>query len=296
MAISVEFRECIEGERFTESGAWVQWEQDTEYLLTRYTSPGDWKECFSNRMRCFGGSDIGPMPGYWRSNNKTDNFIEWLHAKACEGYDKVSFTDKTGNCSEGYSGILWADCEVDYSRAGQHQCSKCPNPVANAFRLTLIFIAYLISLVITVKSTLSGALDRKDFQSVYIKIIVVHFQLLNIISSFDFKWSPQIVDFFDSTNLIVDVSTHLFAFDCFLDNRNSDDDTNSMRVYYKKMIIYALLPLLFGLLSIIFWSVFYYIKRSMSKDHLVARITTTTIVVFFNLHPAIVTYMFSNFK
>ena len=197
MAISVEFRECIEGERFTESGAWVQWEQDTEYLLTKHTSLGSCKQCVPNSMRCFGGSDIGPTPGYWRSNNKTDNFIEWLSSSSCEGYDKVLFTDNTGNCSEGYNGILWADCKVDYSRAGQHQCFKCPDPVANAFRLALILIAYLISLVITVKSTLSGALDRKDIQSVYIKIIVVHFQLLSITSSFDFRWSPQIVTFFD---------------------------------------------------------------------------------------------------
>ena len=143
---------------------------------------------------------------------------------------------------------------------------------------------------------MSGALDRKDIQSVYIKIIVVHFQLLSIISSFDFRWSPQIVTFFDSSNLVIDVSTHLFAFDCFLDNRNSDDDTNSMRVYYKKMIIYALLPILLVLLSVIFWGVLYCIKRSMSKDHLIGRITATMIVIFFNLHPAIVTYMFSNFK
>ena len=296
MQITVGLRQCIEGEQFVLSGAWVQWQKDTEYLLTRYSSPGSWKECQPTKMRCFGGSDIGPMPGYWRRNNETDNFIEWFHSPACQGYDKVEFTDNTGNCSEGYYGKLWSGCKVDYSREGVYQCSKCPDPVVNAFVITLILIAYVVSLVLTVKSTLSGALDRKDIQSAYIKIIVVHFQLLGITSSFDFRWSPQIVTFFDSSDLVANVSTRLFAFDCFLDNRNNDGDTDSVRVYYKKMIIYALLPILLGLFSLIFWSVLYCTKRSMGKDHLIARITATMIVVFFNLHPAIVAYMFSNFK
>ena len=236
------------------------------------------------------------MPGYWRSSNRSDNFIECLHTPACEGYDRVYFTDNTGNCSEGYSGKLCADCQVEYSRAGKHQCSKCPNPFVNVIRLIFITIGYLVWLVIMVKSTLSGALNKKDIQSVYIKILVNHFQLLTITASFDFRWSPQIIDMLDTAEPVSDVSTHIFSFDCFLDGRSTDDDTSSMRTYYQKMIIYALLPILLALCSAIFWKVFYCIKPPTNPDQLRSRITATVIIMFFNVHPSIVKYMFSNFE
>ena len=165
----------------------------------------------------------------------------------------------------------------------------------NTFRLILIFIAYLVSLVITVRSTLSGALNKKDIQSVYIKILLNHFQLLTITASFDFRWSPQIIDMFDSVEPVSDVSTHIFSFDCFLDGRSTDDDTSSTRTYYQKMIIYALLPILLAICSAIFWKVFYCI-RPPPQNQLLSRIITTSIIIFFNVHPAIAKYMFSNFE
>ena len=247
-------------------------------------------------MRWFGGSDIGPKPGYWRSHNKTDNFIDCLHPPACRGYDKVKFTDNTGNCSQGYTGKLWADCQVNFSRSGSYQCSKCPNTAINIIRLLLIAIGYIIWLVIMVKSTLSGALNKKDIQSVYIKILVNHLQLISITASFDFRWSPQIIKMFDSVEPISEASSHIFSFDCFLDRRNTDDDTSSMRTYYQKMIIQALLPLILAFASFVFWNVFYCIKRPTVSGQLRSRIVATIIIMFFNVHPGIVTYMFSNFK
>ena len=147
-----------------------------------------------------------------------------------------------------------------------------------------------------VRSTLSGALDRKDIQSVYIKILLNHVQLISIIATFDFRWSPQIVDMFDVARPITEVSTTLFSFDCLIDGRTTDDDTSSMRTYYKKMIIYAVLPVALAVFSIIFWRIYYCIRRQTENGQLYSRAVATVIIMFFNFHPSIVTYMFSNFK
>ena len=53
-------------------------------------------------------------------------------------------------------------------------------------------IAVLVGIVIMVKTTLASALQKKNIQSVYIKILMNHLQLIVLTASFDFEW-PQTV-------------------------------------------------------------------------------------------------------
>ena len=60
----------------------------------------------------------------------------------------------TGDCLQGYQGILCTDCAVGYSRKGDYECSQCPNKLMNGLRLLGIFIGLGLVLVFVIRSTL----------------------------------------------------------------------------------------------------------------------------------------------
>ena len=165
----------------------------------------------------------------------------------------------------------------------------------NVIKLVLIMIAVLIGIVIMVRSTLASALERKNIQSVYIKILMNHLQLIVLTASFDFDWPKTVLKLFKATEPVAQVTTQVFSFDCFLDQRSDTGDDNTIRLYYQKMIMYAVCPILMTLGSVIYWKL-YSCKKSRTVRSIKERIIATTIILFFLVHPSIVTYMFSNFK
>ena len=107
-------------------------------------------------------------------------------------------------------------------------------------------LAAIIIIVIIIRSTLEGALVRKNLQSVYMKILMNHLQLILLTSSFDFDWPDNVKEFYDSTKPVSQVSNQLISFDCFLDKRSEGNDSNIIRIYWQKMIMYAVMPLVFA--------------------------------------------------
>ena len=293
--LSVSLRSCIVGESFSTTGAWVECLADTSYSLSTFTIPGDCITWKTTKMYWKGGSDIGPKPGYWRSSNTTDNFIACLNPVACLGY--VSPTNNSlGEWHAGYQGILCTDCKINYSRTGVYQCGKWPTPIGNAIKLFLIFVVVLICLVGIIKSTLNGALQKKNIQSVYMKILMNHIQLIYLTSSFEFDWPDNVAQIFKTSEPVAQVSQQILSFDWFLDQRSDSNDSNTIRLFYQKMIMYALLPLLLAIGSVGFWYIYYWCRSSANKEKRPGRIMATVIILFFLVHPTIVQYMFSNFK
>ena len=295
MSFTISLRKCIAGEAFISTGACKACKTETEYSLNSLSTPGDCLPCQTKKMYWYGGSDVGPKPGYWRSTNTSDNFIACLYAPAWLGYESTH-NNSLGEWFEGYQGYLCADCEVGFSRSGDYEWAKCPNPVLNVIKLTLILIAVIIGIVLTVRSTLASALERKNIQSVLIKLLMNHLQLIVLTASFDFQWPSKVTGLFETSGAAAEVSEHIFSFDCFLDKRSDSEDDNLIRLYYQKMIMYALYPLLMALVSAIFWKLYFCWKKNGSKQELKARILGTTIILFFSIHPSIVTYMFYNFR
>ena len=309
MAFAIQLRTWITGESFQTSGAWVEWASPDFYSLSSLSSPADCKDCQTDRMFWNGGSDIGPRPGYWRSSNTSDDFIECLYKPACLGYEST-YNNSWGQCFTGYQGKLCADCKAGFSRTGDYEWGKCPDPVWNIIRIVLVMTGVTVGLVILIKSTLAGALQRKNIQSVYIKLMMNHLQLIILASSFNFDWPSRVLKLFETTEPVAKVSQQIISFDCFLDQRSDSDTTNSnscegnattndgnlIRIYYQKMIIFALLPLLLALGSFIFWSLYFCRKSRAARTKKTSRIMATLIILFFLVHPTIVENMFSNFK
>ena len=98
-----------------------------------------------------------------------------------------------GACATGYQGILCTDCAIGYSRTGSsYKCSLCPPKSENAVKLFFTFVGMLAGIVFLVRSTLQGALEKKNFLSVYFRILMNHFQLLTLTASFDLDWPEQL--------------------------------------------------------------------------------------------------------
>ena len=294
MAVTIVLRNWTTGESFSSSGAWVECASPDYYSLEAQTTPGSWKSWQTSKMYWNGGSNVGPKPGYWRSSLASDNFISWLYSGACLGYVSPTYY-KLGECFEGYQGILWADWTVNFSKTSNYKCEKCPNPAWNVIRLLLIFIAIIIGIVFIVRSTLSGALEKKNVQSVYIKLLMNHLQLLVLTASFDLRWPDNVSSFFNSSESVAQVTTQFISFDWFLDQR-SNGGSNIIQLYYQKMIMYAALPLLMAICSAIFWTLYFWFKKKGDPAKKNGRIVATVIILFFLVHPTIVQYMFSNFK
>eukprot|EP00347_Sterkiella_histriomuscorum_P002765 403366887 len=193
--LDLQLRECIIGERFSDKGSCDVCANGTYYSLTKMTEPGKCTECPTSVAICYGGSFIGPNPGYWRKNNYTQNFISCLNSDACLGMVPPE-NNMMGSCAEGYQGILCADCKNQYTRDSSYVCTKCQNLTSNIIKIIGIFILVCFLIVLMVRSTIKGAQDRKNLLSVYQKILLNHIQLILLTSNFSYQWTQLVIDFF----------------------------------------------------------------------------------------------------
>ena len=74
-------------------------------------------------------------------------------------------------------------------------------------------IAVVVGIVIMIRSTLAGAIQRKNIQSVYIKLLMNHLQLLILTASFDFDWPDRVNKIFETSEPVAQVTTQILSFD-----------------------------------------------------------------------------------
>eukprot|EP00347_Sterkiella_histriomuscorum_P001991 403369895 len=289
----VGLRECAVGEQFTSNGKCTECSSGSSYSITQMKSPGNCVTCPTTKAVCYGGSNIGPKPGYWRKNNYTSTFIKCLYTEACLGMVAPDY-NPIGSCFDGYQGILCADCQVGYSRTGDYECSICPEESVNIVRISGIILLAIILVVFMIKSTLAGAKDQNNVTSIYTKILMNHIQLIMLTASFDFKWPKLILEFFDSSKPVAQASNQIVSFDCFLDNRKSNTDSSSTRLFFYKLIMISIIPFICAIASFGFWYLYWNIKKK-SFEYL-GKAISTLIILLFLVHPSIVQNMFYNFK
>jgi hypothetical protein len=98
-----------------------------------------------------------------------------------------------GECLEGYNGILCADCVPGYSRTGTFECSLCPDLTSNIIKLVAVTLIVIGGVCFIIRSTIQGAKDKYNITSIYMKILMNHFQLIVMTASFNFKWPEQVL-------------------------------------------------------------------------------------------------------
>ncbi|TNV71313.1 hypothetical protein FGO68_gene17027 [Halteria grandinella] len=145
--ISVDVRNCLPGEEITIKGECYQCPENT-YLLENPTKSSKCLPCKSEFSICLGGNKVYPKPGYWRSSEFSDNFIQCRNLKACLGgsegnerrLDQNFSSPLVGACYKGFQGILCADCDISYQTQSGFKCAKCPDPTLNVLKLIAIYL------------------------------------------------------------------------------------------------------------------------------------------------------------
>jgi hypothetical protein len=82
--------------------------------------------------------------------------------------------------------------------------------------------------------------------------------MIMITSSYDMNWPPEVTDFLQQIAPLMEFQRMLVAFDCFMDPRNIEDigefefeaREDEFRITYWKLIIYAVMPIVLGMISI----------------------------------------------
>ena len=228
--------------------------------------------------------------GYWRASNLSDDFIVCPNTEACLG---GNVNDTLGKCATGYQGILCGDCQENFSSTAPFKCAGCPDYAVNIVRIMFILILAVGIVMFLVRSTLTSADKVQPVYSVYLKIIANHFQIISTISNIDFSWPSDIEKLQSASSSMSGISDQIFSFDCFLTGA-SLTSSEGLRPYYVKLIFFALLPILLGIASVLFWFLYSWIRGSMfqMKDSFIS----TLVVLLFLVHPNIAKFMFSFFN
>ncbi|TNV88247.1 hypothetical protein FGO68_gene13755 [Halteria grandinella] len=290
---NVTLRECEIGEYFTEVGKCIKCDAAQGYSLKQMVEPGDCEACPSDKAECSGGNDIGPKPGYWRSSNTSDNFLRCPNPDVCLGWVSPDY-NPMGACAKGYSGVLCAECEPGYSLTGLAKCAKCPDMVSNVIKLSGMMLLIIGIFTFMVRSTLNSATQPKNTTSVYMKILMNHFQLILLVSSFNFQWPEQLESFFKQTGTVSEAGTQVVSVDCFLNSKSSIglDNINYFYTFFVKLLIFALIPFILLAASYGFWAL-----RTLSTHRFErAKAISTLVISLFIIHPNIVQYMFNDFN
>ncbi|CAG9330615.1 unnamed protein product [Blepharisma stoltei] len=245
--------------------------------------------CPSHSATCYGNYTIVPQKGYWRPHNMSDNFMECPKPSSCLGSPLPPHLSFTGLCHEGYTGNLCQACASGYSRTSTNTCGKCPDLVSNAFKVVGIVLVMIIVWGIMVKTTRNSAYKPKSVQSIYIKIFVNYLQLVTLMTTFHLQWPSSVSQLFSVQNDTGSVSQEFFSYDCFLDEGQGNN-----QVYFSKLVIMSIIPIIIAIISILFWGSVAIYKKTLTsfKNDL----TSTIVILLFLYHPNLVKSMFAMFS
>jgi hypothetical protein len=278
LALPVTFRECRAGEALVGSSC----EVCTAGFYSLEPSQSC-TECPTGAV-CYGGSLMVPEQGYWRSSKTTDEFMECLVPSACLGSPHI-VPSLTGECSRGYRGNLCQACDNGFSRTSQDRCGECPSKGENSARLLSVLIAVVIICAVFLRSTLKTAYEPEAQHSIYLKIFANYLQLVLLVTQLSLDWPSFVLSFFKIQSYAGSVDKQILSFDCYFAAEDPQGDSYKT-VYYDRLIIFSVLPLLMSAVVLAFWLSVYYFKgrRSILRKELVA----TAVVLFFLVHPSLV--------
>lgn len=231
--IELGLRGCQVGEYFTTAGKCLACE-GIGFTLKAQEEPGQCEPCPEEYAKCYHGVYVGPKRGYWRRDNQTSNFLQCLNPDACLPIDPSNNYSAVGECASGYYGVLCSNCEPGYSRTGDYACSPCPDPFWNVIRIIATLLFAIILIVLMIKSTMAGAVEKKNVTSIFMKILMNHMQLITLTASFNFSWPEQVLSFFSAVKPASSASTQVLSFDCFLSGSKNTtaEEGDGMKVFW----------------------------------------------------------------
>ena len=196
-------------------------------------------------------------------------------------------------CADGYQGGLCADCAGRYRRNGAFTCSECSDPGLNIIVSALYFLSLITAIVLLVRVTMQGNSVRKPLTSVYIKIFLNHFQILQVISKIKFGWPDAIQDVLNYQQYVSSLPTQVISFDClmidYVTGPSPDPSFN-----YLRLTTFHTLPVAVIVLSFVFWTVRKCVSRLMTWQEQLDKTVATIAIIWFLFYPTIVSYLASS--
>ncbi|CAG9324278.1 unnamed protein product [Blepharisma stoltei] len=254
-----------------------------------YSLNPDLISCLScpDAAQCLGNYTMVPRPGYWRDNMLTDKFWKCPNPSSCLGSPNINNISYTGECSEAYKGNKCQSCKAGFSYTSSNKCEKCPGFKTNVIMTIGITIGMIFLLVIIIKTTRKSALKPKSQISIFIKIFLNYFQMIILVSTFKLNWSSEVLSLFKIQNNADYVYQQIYSFECLFGANNS-----SNLVYFKILIMVALIPAAMLVLSLFFWIIIKLVKTSYKTfwDDFIS----TGIILLFLIHPSVVRKMFAS--
>ena len=138
----------------------------------------------------------------------------------------------------------------------------------------------------------------KDRSSVYVKVLFNYIQILAILGNFPFNWPSALWGLFSNNKQAVSSSQSFFSIDCFL--KQDVFAEIGLRVFFTKLMLYAMSPIGFLAIAYVVWLVIFYAKYKSNmrakKEEFLTNVITTMVVLLFMIHPNIIQQDFDAFS
>ena len=267
-------------------------------------------ECDGTGMLCYGGSNVGPKPGYWRMNETADIVLECPCEQSClgnvvKGDDTTSVVlNPTGTCAEGYEGNLCSSCIQGWGKTGgmSSNCVDCKNTALSYLQLLFVLSFQVIVFVFGIRESMTLSVKYSSnsdqvgtFNPVLLRIIINYMQLISLLSSISVAWPNSMENLLSLNSKFSLISDHMFSIDCFF---ALGEGTAVVRTVFLKALMVAISPFLFIMIAILFWVVYFKIKRKaiLKNKEFGNKVITTLIVILFNMQPSVIKTSFGLFQ
>ena len=311
--VEVCFRDCKFGEYLISSGSITKC-QECQFGYwsigkNRLDSKQGCTECDHTSTFCLGGSRIGPKPGYWRMNETSDIVTACANSDACLGNEIKTNDDKeqldpTGKCASEFRGNMCNKCIPGYGKINGSECVNCKTSVWGYLQLSFILIFQIIILILGVKEVVemtekiinnNGQLSTETNGAILIRILVNYMQMVSLIADVPISW-PSTLKSTLSVNVHLSFTKGMaISTDCFLQLGKT---ITSIREVFLSTSLTILTPIIFILLSIIFWIIYFKIRgREVFKNkNFSNQVIATVVIICFNLQPNVITGCFQLFQ
>ncbi len=156
----------------------------------------------------------------------------------------------------------------------------------NVFRIFLLFLALALILVVVVVFTVDSATEKVSLASVYMRIFVNHCQLIILTASFQLDWPSVIRYILYIPDPLANVTTHFLSWDCFMDSRSTTSDVNSPSLFYVKLVVMLILPVVTVIISTVL-CVLVGCCFKLPRPKVINLTITTVLLVIFITHPSL---------
>ena len=87
---------------------------------------------------------------------------------------------------------MCADCQGRHYRSGAFVCKECPSLYLNIVISIITSFGLVGAIVVLVNSMMQVPFTKKPIYSVYLKILLNHLQLMQVIAKINFGWPEEI--------------------------------------------------------------------------------------------------------